>query len=308
MFHSLIERISCDGGHCAFTSMQSFDKSLFLAYREASAHVSHDGVISIMSSLDGQSWYPVCKVSVEGQDLRDPKLSVNHNGKLCLLAAGVIRKKAHNNILYNYMWVSENGVNWDGPYPIAEQDMWLWRSTWIWGRCYGFAYCVGSKRESPRYVSLYGSENGIDFHVIVDHAFAEGYPNEHAMLFDDDGKAWCLLRRDDDSQTAMLGSSIPPYTDWNWRPLGVLLGGPQMLKGPDGQVWVGARLYDGVIRTSLCTLDLDSAKLDEVLTLPSGGDCSYPDMVWLENGDMLMSYYSSHEGSSSVYVAHIQPD
>ncbi|HMT68306.1 MAG TPA: hypothetical protein PKE28_11980, partial [Bacteroidales bacterium] len=42
-----------------------------------------------------------------------------------------------------------------------------------------------------------------------------------------------------------------------------------------------------------------------VLILPGGGDCSYPGMVWHE--DMLVvSYYSSHEGKSSIYIARIR--
>jgi hypothetical protein len=38
--------------------------------------------------------------------------------------------------------------------------------------------------------------------------------------------------------------------------------------------------------------------------LPSGGDCSYAEAV--EVGDeMLVSYYSSHEGRTSVYLARV---
>ena len=42
-----------------------------------------------------------------------------------------------------------------------------------------------------------------------------------------------------------------------------------------------------------------------VLTLPSGGDNSYPGMVW---HDTLLwtSYYSSHEEKTSIYLAKIR--
>jgi hypothetical protein len=41
------------------------------------------------------------------------------------------------------------------------------------------------------------------------------------------------------------------------------------------------------------------------LTLPSGGDNSYPGMVW-HGGQLWLSYYSSHEGKSSIYLAKIK--
>ena len=41
------------------------------------------------------------------------------------------------------------------------------------------------------------------------------------------------------------------------------------------------------------------------LWLPSGGDCSYPGMV--EHDELLwLSYYSSHEGKTSIYLAQIE--
>jgi hypothetical protein len=44
---------------------------------------------------------------------------------------------------------------------------------------------------------------------------------------------------------------------------------------------------------------------EPVLTVPSGGDCSYPGLAW-HDGLLWMSYYSSHEGKSSIYLARIR--
>ena len=38
--------------------------------------------------------------------------------------------------------------------------------------------------------------------------------------------------------------------------------------------------------------------------LPSAGDCSYPGLAW-HRGCLWMSYYSSHEGKASIYLARI---
>ena len=44
---------------------------------------------------------------------------------------------------------------------------------------------------------------------------------------------------------------------------------------------------------------------EPALTLPSGGDTSYAGMVWHE-GLLWVSYYSSHEGKSAIYLAKVK--
>jgi len=41
------------------------------------------------------------------------------------------------------------------------------------------------------------------------------------------------------------------------------------------------------------------------LDLPSGGDCSYPGLLWHE-GRLWMTYYSSHEKQTCIYLAQIE--
>ena len=49
---------------------------------------------------------------------------------------------------------------------------------------------------------------------------------------------------------------------------------------------------------------MTTSSYEPALTLPSGGDTSYAGMVWHE--DLLwMSYYSSHEESTNVYLAKV---
>ncbi len=44
---------------------------------------------------------------------------------------------------------------------------------------------------------------------------------------------------------------------------------------------------------------------EPALTLKSGGDTSYAGLVWYD-GLLWMSYYSSHEGKSAIYLAKIK--
>ena len=60
---------------------------------------------------------------------------------------------------------------------------------------------------------------------------------------------------------------------------------------------------DDTPTTSLYWLHEDA--LHEAVELPSAGDCSYPGFVALSEERGLLSYYSSHEGSTSIYLAEL---
>jgi hypothetical protein len=57
--------------------------------------------------------------------------------------------------------------------------------------------------------------------------------------------------------------------------------------------------------TALCYLDMTEHKMTKLLKLPSGGDTSYPGLVW-HNDLLYLSYYSTHEGKTSIYLAKIK--
>jgi len=83
------------------------------------------------------------------------------------------------------------------------------------------------------------------------------------------------------------------------------VGGPEMIQLPNGRFLGGGRLYDGRQRTALFWINPESAELTEALTLPSGGDTSYPGFV-LKDDILHVSYYSTHEGKSSIYLARVK--
>ncbi|MGI9456160.1 MAG: dockerin type I domain-containing protein, partial [Aeoliella sp.] len=125
-------------------------------------------------------------------------------------------------------------------------------------------------------------------------------PSEAGMLFLEDGAAHALLRR---SGSALFGTSQGDFTNWTWQDTGVSVGGPELFQLPDGRL-VGAGRRASPTRTSLMWVDPATGALDEFLTLPSGGDTSYPGMLWHDDR-LWVSYYSSHEGKTSIYVAQV---
>ena len=83
------------------------------------------------------------------------------------------------------------------------------------------------------------------------------------------------------------------------------IGGPHMIALPDRRLVAAVRLYDDPVRTSVCEVDLEKGHLHEMLALPSGGDTSYPGLVW-RDGLLWVSYYSSHQGKTSIYLAKVR--
>ncbi len=83
------------------------------------------------------------------------------------------------------------------------------------------------------------------------------------------------------------------------------LGGPDMLELADGRIVVGARVYSPNTHTGLLWLDPQAGTLTEFLQLPSGGDTGYPGLA-VRGNVLCVSYYSSHEGKASIYLAKMR--
>ena len=289
--------------HSAFTDLIRHQERWWCAFREASTHMSLDGVFRILSSSDGVKWKTAAVLKSADEDLRDPKFSVAPDGRLMLVGVGTTRKPhLHDHQVYlSYIWFSTDGCSWGKALPVADPDYWMWRATWHKGVCYGIGYFCAV----PLGVRLYRSDDGRQFETLVESLFNQGEPNEHALTFMPDDTALCLLRCN--RYHGLFGTAKPPYTEWQWKDTGMFIGGPDMLQLPDSRVIAAVRLYTGQLRTSLCWLGPATGRLDECLALPSGGDTSYPGLVWHE-GQLWVSYYSSHEGYSAIYLATVMID
>ena len=293
-----VRKIWDAGGHNAFTDLVRFHGRWFCVFREGKSHVSPDGALRIITSKDGVAWTSAALITSTEADLRDPKLTESPDRRLMMSAASVVHSPA-GAIYHTMVWTSTNGADWSQPREIGEADFWLWRITWFRQTAFGVGYSTTGQPS----IRLYRSANGSRFEPLVANLYDQGEPNETSLLFAKDNSALCLLRRD--AANAMLGTSQAPYREWTWKDLGKKLGGPHMLRLPDGRIVAAGRLHDGKTRTGLCWLDLGAGTLTEFLALPSGGDTSYPGLVFA-NGVLWVSYYSSHEGKTSVYLAKVR--
>jgi len=295
-----LRRIWDRAPHNALTDLVRFENAWFCVFREGEGHISLDGKIRILTSGDGLAWGPAAVLSIPGSDLRDPKITVTPDRRLMINAAAAHDPSAsvrHQSLV----WFSRDGIEWSPPNKVGEPNFWLWRIAWNGNVAYG----VGYSTVEPAMTRLYLSRDGITFEPVVEKMFGEGFPNETAIAFESNGRAICLLRRDGGTATAQLGVARPPYRDWDWKDLGVRIGGPHILPLPDGRIVAAVRRYGREPWTSLSWLDPVNGQIVESLALPSGGDTGYAGLCWYR--DLLwVSYYSSHEQRTSVYLARVR--
>ncbi len=300
------ERIWAEARHSAFTDLVRYQNKWFCVFREGRSHAGNIGWLRVLESVDGDTWTSADKIFMRNKDLRDAKLSITPDNELMLTGAAAIKVPVEPNNPeagtkwehQSYTWFSKDGRNWSKAHPIGDYNYWLWRTTWHKGT----AYTVGYHTQGQDTTRLYASKDGKTHTTLVKSLDNEHRPNEATLVFLQDDTALCLQRC---SGPGLLGIAQPPYTDWSWKDLGFKTGGPEIIQVPDGRIVGAYRSYEPTQRTALGWVDHEQGTLTTFLTLPSGGDCSYPGMIW-HDGLLWVSYYSSHEGRTSIYLAKVR--
>jgi hypothetical protein len=290
----------------AFTDLILFRNRFFLAFREANSHDSMDGKIRVLMSLNGSEWESAAVLAAPLVDLRDPKFSITPGGKLMLNAAAAQRNVSPTRYQSLY-WASSDGRTWTALNTTGNLNYWMWRVAWEGSQGYSVAY----RTTPPYHTTLYAGnpEQGIDFSPVISPLVSGSYANETVLLFRSNADLLALTRRDPiapyTTTLALMGKAVSPYTSWSWSETNYRLGGPDMLELADGRIVVAARVYTPSTHTGLLWLDPDQGTLTEFLQLTSGGDTGYPGLV-MRNGVLFVSYYSSHEGKPSIYLAKMK--
>ncbi|MBI5769215.1 MAG: exo-alpha-sialidase [Verrucomicrobia bacterium] len=308
-----VKKIWDAGRHNAFTDLLRWREQWWCVFREADDHVGGDGGIRVLVSADGTAWRSAARLTEPGIDLRDPKLSVTPAGKLMLNCGGSVYggtkvlKSRQSRVLF-----SDDGSTWTAPRPILTPGEWMWRVTWHNGVAYGAAYDSKTASNAPSgpewLLNLYRSTDGIVWEL-VKKMDVTGRPNETTLRFEPDGTMLMLVRREGDDRLGHIGRAKPPYQSWTWQATNHRFGGQNALRLPGGEWLVGTRDYTGITkgtagsRTLLAQLQPDG-KLASLAKFPSDGDTSYPGMVF-RDGQLWFSYYSSHEGKTSIYLAKV---
>ena len=308
-----VERIWDKAGHSAFTDLVYFNDMFYCVFREAATHkpsqnLDHivNGSIRMITSKDGQNWTSVAHLFKKDTDLRDPKLSVTPDNRLMLLMGtsnyeGIELKSTQGKVCFfnveNNQFTQLQNISIDQK--IRTGKDWLWNVTWHNDTAYGVVYQISKNKLNSWSIHLVKSTDGINYEYVTSLEVATS-PNEADVKFLSDGKMVIIVR----GAPGAIGVSSSPYKKWSWNPLPVKLGGPEFIILEDNSLICATREYNSgnANRTILANVSL-SGDFNKILTLPSSGDTSYAGLV-IKDGVLYISYYSSHEGQTSIYTAN----
>jgi len=308
-----VEQIWDRAGHNAFTDLVYFKGLFYCVFRESATHkpsqnLDHiiNGSIRMIASKDGQNWTSVAHLFEKDIDLRDPKLSVTPDNRLMLLMGtskyeGVKLISTQGKVCF-FDSKSKEFSQLQNIYidkKIRTKRDWLWNITWYNGMAYGVVYQISKNNFNSWSTHLVSSQDGINFEYVCSLEVATS-PNEADVKFLSNGKMVIIVR----GAPGAIGVSSAPYKKWKWNPLPVKLGGPELIVLKDNDLVCATREYNpgNANRTILAKVSL-SGDFEKILSLPSSGDTSYAGML-IKDGILYISYYSSHEGQSSIYTAN----
>ncbi|MEM7305714.1 MAG: sialidase family protein [Planctomycetota bacterium] len=312
-------RIWSEAPHCAFGDLVRFGDRFFATFREASAHVhGTDGKVRILASDDGERWESLALLEDEGFDLRDPKLSIMPDGRLMMTCGGSDYSDGllewHTRVAY-----SADGTTWTAPRRVRgiPTNNWFFRLTWHDGVGYampnisGADPATGRAITSDRRIALFRTTDGMNYERAGDDLPLPSGACEASLAFDDEGVLTAVLRNaEGDSDHGFLVRAAAPYTDFAVHRIEHGLGGPNLLRLPGGGLLVGTREWPHdrpAEREGMATVFLrlhDDGTFERAFEVPSGGDTGYPGMQ-LHGDELVVNYYSSHEGSAAMYVARV---
>lgn len=313
-----VSKIWGDGiSHCAFSSLIRYKGRYYCSFREGESHIfdkngKAEGKVRILASDDGEKWESVAFIGKEGIDLRDPKLSVMPDGRMMVTIGGSVYRDRKLEACIPHVMFTEDGKTFTNPEPaILDKKMtskrdWIWRVTWHDGVGYAVSYNKAPEGDTNgNELWLVKTIDGKKYEVITKFTI-DCYPNESTVRFMPDGRMAIMVRREAGDYRGWWGVSKAPFTEWEWKKMGMALGGPDFIFLDDNRAVMASRntSVPGAAKTCIYKGN-NNGFFEEVICLPSGGDNSYPGL--LTSGDELwVSYYSGHEGGNpSIYLAKI---
>ena len=299
--------------HNAFTDLIRFNDAWYCVFREGSAHIpGTDGTIRVLRSTDGAKWESAALLAEDGIDLRDPKITRTPDGRLMIDMGGSVydgkppapnRKRVSARSRVSF---SKDGTEWSAPKPVegVGENQWLWRVTWHKGAGYAIVYSI-AKQGGKRVLTVWKTPDGVTYQQLVDPKPGIDL-SEATIRFNADDTMIILLRGEEKDRHAWVGASRAPYDKWDWRDGGHAGHGPNFIVLSGGRMFYAGRDFDdkNAARTVFGRMTLE--KLEPLITLPSGGDTSYPGIIDAGDGTLWVSYYSSHEKKAAIYLARIR--
>ena len=307
--------------HNAFTDLIWFKGHIYLTFRSCpDGHmVFPTSRIIVLKSSSGKEWSQVHSFSVKNRDTRDPHFA-QLNGELFVYTGtwycGPNKPQVRNiNQMLGYGVRTKDGAHWSTAFLLeGTYGHYVWRTATNGNRIYmcgrrtrDFAEpSTIQERAKIMQSQLLASDDGKRFTPVG--TFQEEDGDETAFMFNDKGVITAVARRGRDS--AELISLSRTFQVTSRQTLDRYIGGPFLGRFGDHTLVAGRNIVNGAPKLVVC--ELLRGKLRNLCELPSGGDCSYPGMIQLCPGCVLVSYYSSHESAvdgktmTNIYLAELE--
>lgn len=311
-----VEKIWDNGFYNAFTSLIKYKGYYYCAFREGKGHVfdeetgKAEGKIRIIRSRNLKKWESVLLTGEADKDFRDPKLSIMPDGRLMVSIGITIYVNREEKDQYSCSFFSSDGIHFTQPQRCQIKDNenhrndWIWRVTWQGDT--GYAVDYYTRKDNSPGMALLSTKDGISFQPLAEFQIP-GFPNEATVRFHPDGRMAVMVRRDDTQPNTYWAMSQPPFTQWEWKEIPFYMGGPDFQFMNENCIVSGGRSIQNPkwATTDIYTGNPETGRMHRIVTLPSGGDTSYPGII-VDDKEVLVSYYAGHETRRpSIYLARI---
>jgi hypothetical protein len=316
-----IRSVFNNGEHNAFTDLAWFKGSIYLTFRSCpDGHmVFPTSRIIVLKSAAGKNWTQVQSFSVKNRDTRDPHFA-ELNGELFVYTGtwycGPNKPEVRNiNQMVGYGISTKDGKQWSSPFMLeGTYGHYVWRTATHNNHVY---MCGRRTRDFAEVATLTERANLLQSKILASQdgkrflpvgTFQEKEGDETAFMFDELGRITAISRRGRDKAELITLSADFQIT--SRQELDRYIGGPFIGRFGDHTLVAGRNISGGESKLVICTLV--DGKLTTLCDLPSGGDCSYPSMIQLCPGCVLVSYYSSHEKDddgkpmTNIYLAELE--
>lgn len=291
-----VRKLVADGKHNAFTALVRWQDHYWLAYRAGVDHNSAQADLVVLRSADGKDWHKAFTLDVLPDD-RDPQFLATD--KRLFLYNNAMKGGA----LTAYVVFTDDGKTWSKPQPALPERFILWKPLAHGGKYHATMHKkdegTGGKGREVHYIT---STDGLKWEA-VSKVRGGNWESETTLWPGPGDKLTAFLRQKYGSPPCQVLEAEPPYRAWKpiAPPVKHLSG--HCVHHIGDVTYLMSRTIDPKTRKMGTMIYLYAdGKATPYCELPSGGDCAYPEAV-RQGDDLLVSYYSSHEGATNIYLA-----